>query len=311
MNIDATKPIILTASDLWVDIDAYACILAYRHLLDLLGIESKAVIRGEINESVTRSIRELNLHYEKSFTDNPKDFNYILLDISESKFFAKFVVKENIIKIYDHRAGFERYWQKKLGENSIIELVGSCATLIWEEFKKENLGKKITSDIAKLLAYAVLSNTLDLKSQNTTERDRATLQELLTHAKLSNNWKKDYYNEFETSILDNPRDALINDTKVVRIRDQDVVISQLELWNSKKFITHNKATIHEVLKSYKSQNYFFTSPSISEGKNYIITDSTTTQKMLSEKFGLSFKDDIATTKELILRKEIMKALNEI
>ena len=309
MEVDTSKPIILTSGDLWLDIDSYACILAYKHLFDLLGVESHAVISGPLNETITQSVKNLDLTYETELNDEPSKYNYILLDISEERFFAKFVIRKNILRVYDHRAGFEEYWEKQIGENAIIEMVGSCSTLVWEEFKKENLEDKIDQNIAKVLAYAILSNTLALKSQNTTNRDRQALKALEALANFKEQWQAKYYDESSLSILNNPKQSLINDTKQIIIQGKDTTISQLELWDSREFVTQNEALILDILKSFGKESYFFTTPSISEGKNYLVTDNNETQTLLEKAFSTKFKGNLATTDKLYLRKEITKILN--
>lgn len=63
---------IITSGIKYIDIDAYASIIAYANLLNLKGIPAKAVSTSKLNESITSSLLNLDIgldSYSKSDSD--------------------------------------------------------------------------------------------------------------------------------------------------------------------------------------------------------------------------------------------------
>src|SRR3989344_8563469 len=127
------RKIVVTSGQPFTDIDALACATAYMELLKKEGKEAETVLPGSLNKSITKKIKKWKLNFSK----NPK-FNhakYVLVYISEPIYFADFVKEKDVIEVFDHRTGFENYWKERIGSKAKIETVGSCTTLIWEEFE--------------------------------------------------------------------------------------------------------------------------------------------------------------------------------
>ena len=160
---------IITSGSRYIDIDAYASCIAYRHLLALKGINSKAVSTAKLNESITPNLLDLDVKLDKY--ESKEDDEFIVIDVSDKDFFDNIVKQNKIIEIIDHHTGFENYWNEKLGENSKIEFIGAAVTIIFELYEKENLQDKIPKDIAYLMMSGILDNTLNLKAKITNNRD--------------------------------------------------------------------------------------------------------------------------------------------
>ena len=69
-----------------------------------------------------------------------------------------------------------------------------------------------------------------------------------------------------------------------------------------------KEDIKKALDSFKSPLWFLTSPSISEGINYIYTENERVKNLLRDKLEVKFTGNAGTTNKLILRKEIKKII---
>jgi nanoRNase/pAp phosphatase (c-di-AMP/oligoRNAs hydrolase) len=138
---------------------------------DLLLQEGKSAViflPGAFNKSITDIIKKWKYDYSKHLKDVISKF--VIVDESDPEIISQFVDIGKISELYDHRYGFEEYWREKLGENAVIDHVGSCATLIWEEYKKR-ANKKISEVGANLLYTAIVSNTLNFNASITNERD--------------------------------------------------------------------------------------------------------------------------------------------
>lgn len=294
--------IVVTSGKRYIDIDGLACLIAYTEIPQEKAI---AVVAAPLNKSITQTIKKWPINYVASVQG--EDLEFVIVDVSEFPQFPPFVKKEKIIEIYDHHFGFEKEWQY-LGKKAKIEPVGACATIIWEEFKKRNPEKKISTLSANLLYAAISSNTLNFQASITTERDKKAFEELKAFINLPENWIAKYYQELEVDIYLNPEEAIINDTKIQTIKGTICAIGQIELWNSKPFITEHAQEIETALKSFDTELWFLTSPSIGEGRNYIFTKSETMKNYLRNVMGITFEGNIGITPKLWLRKEILKLI---
>ena len=300
--------IIVTTGYPFTDIDSLACAIAYSELLSKSNVDSKVVLVGLMNSSITKTIKKWDVNYDKDLKIN-SEYGYVLVDISEPDYFPSFANLRNVIEVWDHRFGYRDFWKNKK-VRIVIEEVGSCATLIWEEFKRLKLENKISKVSANLLYTAIFSNTLNFNASVTTERDIKAFEELKKYIELPENWIKIYYKESEEQVLANPDLSIKNDTKVIDVKKRNIkiTISQIELWNSFEFVDKNKEIIKNVLSSFGNEEWFITAPSISEGKNYIYTENSKIKDLLLNLIEAKFEGDIGVTSKLWLRKEILKKM---
>jgi inorganic pyrophosphatase/exopolyphosphatase len=300
--------VIITSGIKYVDIDGLASAVALQDLLKLRHEDAMAVLAGPLNHSVTKTIKYWGLDYASELRHKLCDF--ILVDVSEGSHFPTFVDQNAIVGIFDHHYGFEKFWQERLGEKSVIEPVGACATLIWEQYKKYGQEKNIKTVTASLLSTAIVSNTLNFKSGVTTQRDIDAFNELRPFDGQKEEWIRQYFEEQEDGIFNNIMDAIIRDTKIQKIPkfDTELVMGQLEFWNSKQFLENHKQVVQDALESFNNDKWFFNCPSIEENKTRIFAKNETVKELLSKVLKVDFYNDIAETNKLILRKEILKEL---
>lgn len=304
------KTIVTTVGN-FIDIDGYASDLAYAELLNLSGLDAVAVPFGPLNSSITNSVKKFGGIFVSDFSGI--EGNFVVMDMSDPEFLKKYLDISKITEIYDHRFGFKDYWKEKLGDKCHIEPVGSCATLVFEKFMENGKLNKISKSSANLLATSIISNTLYFKSSLTAVRDTNAYAELLKLSKLPANWPELYYGELEESVYSSPEYAVKTDTKFLKLDNLpfELAIGQIELWNSHSFIEKYKNEIVKGLESYKYDHWFLTSPSISEGKNYIYTNNQEVKDLLQKTLDVIFSNDVAQTDKLIMRKEILKKLRDV
>ncbi len=294
---------IVTSGSKYIDIDAYAGIIAYSNLLRLKGIQAKAVSTAKLNESITSSLLELNTKLDKY--EEKEDDEFIIIDVSNKDYFDEIVKESKIVEVIDHHTGFEEYWKRKLGENSKIEFIGSVATLIVEDYEKENLLERMSKDIAILLMSAILDNTLNFQAKVTNERDKIAYKKLLKIASVNDNYAEKYFLECQQNIERDLKVAIENDTKVEKICDLlPRVFGQLTLWN-KEFIISNKEIVYETL-NHIDKEWMMNLISLEDAKSYIIAEDTNVKVGLERLFNKSFEDDILELENVWLRKEIIK-----
>lgn len=303
---DCMKHTIVTVGEVFTDIDAVACVIAYVELLRLEGKTAEAFLPGTLNNSVTRSIREWGLDYLT--TPSTPDAEYVVMDVSDPKYIATAATTGTIAEVYDHHPGFEAYWQERLGERSHIEPIGACATLVWEAFEKRGKANEISLVSARLLAAAILSNTLNFGAVITHERDHRAFQTLWKRSDLPDTWIAAYFAEQEAAVTGNVTQAIIDDTKVFTI---DTVpfpftIGQLELWDGSSFLKRESPTVKAALETFGHPHWIMSIPSLSELRNHFYCENTELKAVFERGLGLKFEGDYATSDRLWLRKEILK-----
>lgn len=299
---------IVTSGSKYIDIDAYATIIAYANLLNLKGIPAKAVSTSKLNESITSSLLNLNVGLD-SYTKNDSD-RFIIVDVSNKDFFDKIVDYKRIVEIIDHHFGFEEYWNGLLKEKSRIEFIGAVATIIVEDYEKNGLLDSMSKDIAILLMSAILDNTLNLKAKITNERD---INAYIKLSKLVGNvdkYAENYFLECQKLIEENIEKSIENDTKAEKICETiPYAFSQLTLWN-KDYIINNKEKVYKTLEAI-SPEWMLNLISLEEGKSYIIASNEIVKRKLERLFNKSFNKDIMELDSVWLRKEIIKKAKNI
>lgn len=298
--------LIITSGARYIDIDAYASIIAYAEFLNLKGKNAIAYSSSPLNESVTASLRN-NKYTISRHVDFNKDDKFIILDVSDPDFFDKSVDMDRIIQIIDHHYGFENYWDSNSNINAIIENIGAVATIIFELYEKENLLDSLDKDMCLLLMAAILDNTLDFKAKPTTSRDINAYTKLEKLANLNFNYAKFYFNECEKEIKNNLKNAILNDTKLDNTGGKvPHVFAQLAVWNASNIID-NINLVHEALSTFK-EPWLMNLISLKDVKSFLISNDNTIKSNIEEIFNCTFNHDIAILPNMWLRKEIIKKL---
>ena len=229
---------IITAGSAYLDIDAYACCIAMQDLLTLQGKKAAAYSNAPCNYSVCRSLRA----DDRILRSLPPEFQqentgYIIVDVSDPDFLRQSVPLDRVTAVYDHHTGFEAYWQSRIGDGARIEFLGAAATLIYREWKRAGLQEHMTRDSALLLIAAILDNTLNLTSSNTTPEDRAAFSELCRLADVGEEWCAAYFSEVQAEAEADLKNALLKDTKTVR--DNPVLpprVAQIAVWDPQSIL---------------------------------------------------------------------------
>lgn len=299
--------IVVTAGSTYLDIDAYASIIALTELLKLKGTNAISYSSASFNYSICKSLvinDKLKTEIpENCILDNPK---FIVVDVSDPGYLEKIISVDKVIAVYDHHIGFQDYWTSRIGDNAHIEFIGAAATLIYREWKNANMQDYMSINTAKLLISAILDNTLNLMSANTTEEDRTAFCELCEKAKVDREWCDSYFAEVQKSIESDLQNALFGDVK--NICDNPVLpeyMSQLALWNAESVLSR-LSKIRQWFNGRYDQ-WFLNIIDIKHECNYFVCNSAEHQKKVEMIFDVVFQNGVAKTNVLYLRKEIIKS----
>ncbi len=299
---------IVTAGAAYLDIDAYACMIAMRELLVLRGENAVAYSAAAHNYSVCPSLVEAGqILGELPSKEWEAQGRYIIVDVSDPEYLKKSVPLENVVAVYDHHVGFESYWESRIGENARIEFIGAAATLIYREWEKAGLLDKMTQPTARLLIAAILDNTLNLTSSNTTTEDVAVFQALCRHARVDESWCAAYFSEVQAGVEADLRNALLNDTKAVR--GNPVLppkVAQLCVWDAGSIL----ARLPEI-RGWYDGCWMLNIIDLHNRCSWFICDDAVHQKKIGRLFGVAFENGVAKTPVSYLRKEIIKKTRSI
>lgn len=307
---NTTIPLIITAGSTYLDIDAYACMVAMAELLRLQGRNAIAYSKAAPNYSVCRFL----LSEEQISSELPIDFSeeqadYIIVDVSDPDFLGDSVPLERVIEVYDHHVGFEEYWQSRIGDGAHIEFIGAAATLVYREWKKADLQDKMSRSSALLLIAAILDNTLNLTSGNTTSEDRKVFRELCEKEGIGEDWCAMYFSEVQKNVEADLKNALMKDLKKLDSAHDDQKsilphrIGQLCVWDAHSIIEK----MPEIRQWFDGKDdWMINVIDIKDHCSYFVCDGERYQKEIEKIFGVHFEEGTAKSAVPYLRKEIIK-----
>ena len=293
--------IIITSGRKYIDIDAYASMIAYRELLKVISdnniIASTTAI---LNQSVPPLI--LNLRYSLDRSTDNENNEYILLDVSNPDFFDKQVKTSKIVEIIDHHTGFEQYWAKYPNIKTQIEFIGSVCTLVYEKIIQSRHVEILDTDLCKLLVAGILDNTLNLKTSITTDRDRSAYNELLRLGKVPEDFYKEYFSACEAEITKDFEKAIKDDLKIEKAGTLPEVIGQMIVLNLDNF---DQEKMNEIFAAYPE--WMMNVILLEEGKSYIYFGGDSIRQRLEHLFDKKCgSDNLLVLDKFLLRKQIMK-----
>lgn len=296
--------IVVTCGWKFTDIDALAAVIAYTELLNKQGRQAKAVLEGPFNESISVSVRRWDLKYSTSHNTQADD-EFIVVDISEPDHFSKCVEMNRVIEVIDHHPGFEDYWQDR-GVRVDIRKIGAACTQVFELWEEASMTKDMSETSARLLATGILDNTLNFKAVISTNADEVAYRKCMRLGNLSESWPEEYFSECQQSIGGDLEKSIRSDHKNLLLAGYSsrVDVGQLAVWDAVELLTR-RDEIKRVFSD--SEAWFMNIISIAEGKNYILSDKADIQLFLERILNVKFKNGLAHTDRLWLRKEIMQA----
>ena len=294
--------IIVTAGRHYLDIDAYAGIVAYSELLIAQGLSAAAVSAAPFNSSITPSLRAITTELIREYTPG-RDDEFVVIDVANPEAIADFVDLDKVSKVIDHHPGCEKFWIGKRTELQ-IEDVGAACTQVFEYWGAAKMEGRLTEGTTRLLMAGILDNTLGLRAQVTTDRDRAAYVLLQTKLGDSGEFAEQYFTECQTEIEKDIKSALLNDTKEIEYPGfTRVRVGQLAIWDSSML----SEKLFDDLKTTETDGRFVNLIDISEGTSFFISSDAEVKEYLATITGAQFEGDVANAGRMWLRKEIMQA----
>lgn len=286
----------------YADVDVYASILAYADLLHRKNKAAQVYIPKAPNYSAPQELRLPDLENRK-FDFSPQD-QAIILGISIPEAIYRLVPSDQILTLIDHHFGYEDYWRREIGERALIEPIGAVATLIFERWQQSQKLNEMSAALAKLLLAAILDNTLNFNAEITTPRDRIAAKELAEIIGLPlADFTAWYFSTVSQAIMEDIEAAILADRKI----DETLAFYQLTFWDARELLP-KFSEIHQKLDKVSS-TWVLNLISVSEGYNYLLTNSASLKKILIKLLNLKpGENGLLISDRLYLRKEILKLM---
>lgn len=284
------------------DTDTIMSAIAMANLKNKLKKEAKAYRLGNINKETKFALDYFKQEEPELLEDLENSQSVILVDHNDFGQSVKNIENANILEVVDHHkiSGFST--SEPLYYTAMP--VGCTATIIYGMYKNKNV--EIDSKIAGLMASAIISDTLLLKSPTTTDLDKKVLEELGKIAKID---VKEYGLEMlkaGTDLSDFSADELINiDSKPFSTNGINYQVAQVNTASIEEVIK-DKEKIENAMNNFISKNsqdlFVLLITDILENNSQILVAGS--RKDIAEKaFNVKLNDNTAFLPGVVSRKK--------
>ncbi|MGB3124874.1 MAG: DHH family protein [Pseudomonas sp.] len=294
---------VVTSGSAYLDIDAYACCIAYAELLNRQGVPACAASSAAPNFSLPATVLGWHARLD-DHSPSPGD-EFVLVDVSDYHHVDARVVLDQVVEVLDHHPGFEQFWAQRLGPAADIRPIGAAATLVFLRWEAAGLLSMISQASAALLATAILDNTLNFTGQMTTAQDWRAYAVLAPLANLAADWPGVYFAECQTAIESDLAGALAADTKrMAASSNLPQVFAQMTVWDAEGLVQRHQPAIVRWLAE-QGETWVLNAISIREGKSYLLAGGLASQARLSRLLSMDWRDGMAVLEPSLQRKEIV------
>lgn len=285
------------------DTDSICSSIVHEILDKKNGWETKAVRLGEINKETQYVLDYLGIEAPALIKCVEEGQKVFLVDHNEFNQSVEGIEKANILGVIDHHkiANFET--SEPLYYNA--KPYGCTATILFEEFKKWN--HSIEQKEAVLMASAIISDTLLLKSPTTTQYDKKALEELAKIAKIDVNEYGLEMLKAGTDLDDYSCEELINiDAKKFEKENANFVIAQVNTVSIEEVLKREddlKVVIQRNIEEKGLDLFVFAITDILNSNSEIIALGKKAQEVIKVAFGKNLEDDKAFLEGVVSRKK--------
>lgn len=291
------------------DLDGLACAVAYAEFLNKTGAPAVIRLFGEPHIEARYVLQRFGFTFEQDLAASLE--RVILVDASELRDVEDLPLKsENIIEVIDHRRSHDAvsFTNAKIQ----IELVGAAATLIAEKFYQQRVGISVMA--TTLLYGGIISNTINLKNQITTDRDRQMAEWLKQGLDIPSDFINGMFRAKSDLAGDKLAARIYSDYSWFQNGHNRIGFAQLEVMDVKVLLNERQAELLDILKDLQIKDnldYILISlVDLSGDFTAFLAAAPEMQSVLSDILGIKFENNLAWRPGIIMRKEIAPSLKE-
>ncbi|GFZ27001.1 manganese-dependent inorganic pyrophosphatase [Lactobacillus corticis] len=235
------------------DTDAIGTAIAYSYLQNKLGYNTEAVALGEPNDETAYALKKFGFDAPQVVsTVADKVKAVMLVDHNEPQQSSADIDQVKVTHVVDHHRIMNFNTADPLYYRA--EPKGCTSTIVWKMFNENHV--EIPANIAGIMASAIISDTLLLKSPTTTPEDKTALEALAKIAGID-------YQEYGlamlkagTNIASKSEEELIDvDAKSFELNGQQVRVAQINVVDLPEAMERKEAFLKAMEASSKENNY--------------------------------------------------------
>ncbi|MBU0278055.1 manganese-dependent inorganic pyrophosphatase [Gemella sp. zg-1178] len=284
------------------DTDTVCSAIVYNNLKRLQGMDTEAVVLGEINDETRYSLEYFRVDVPRIVTEVTEGQKVILVDHNEMQQSVVGIEKAVIKEVIDHHkiANFETavplYFR--------AEPLGCTATILKKIYEEQ--GVDINKTMAGLMLSAIISDSLLFKSPTCTLRDKIAAEDLAKIAGIN-------LEEYGLAMLKagaNTKDKTIKelidvDAKEFILNNDKLVIAQINTIDTKEVTDRQKEleeTIYQEISNKSLSAFVFVVTNILTSDSEVLVLGDKKEKVASA-FGKSLENNLMTLKGVVSRKK--------
>ncbi len=282
------------------DTDGVACSIAMAYLLSIQEADNyvPAVI-GNINAETEYVLEELHFNKPMKLEEIGMDVSsYVLVDTHHVLQLPKDFPYDKVKMVIDHHpGGNNRQFSNALIDNRKI---GAAASIVAERYFHAGHNEEA---ILRLLALAIVSNTLNFTAPSTTVFDRSMFHRINNMYPISEQLISAMFEARSKVLFQDMKAALASDVKLVNSDIGTVGISQLEVYDLLAGI--DVETVMSELKAFEKKDgivYLFNGVDIKMGKSIVICAGDLGRALAGKIFNLPFDNGYELFDRVLLRK---------
>ncbi|WP_300560590.1 manganese-dependent inorganic pyrophosphatase [Companilactobacillus sp.] len=263
------------------DTDAVVAAISYSHYQNELGMNTEAVAQGEPNKETKFVFEKFNYDYPRIVTAAGSEVKKVMLvDHNEKQQSFDDIDDLEVTHVVDHHRIANFQTESPLYYHA--EPLGCTSTILWKMYNQSKI--EIPGNLAGLMASAIISDTLLLKSPTTTDEDKAALKSLAETAGID-------YESYGMDMLKAGTD--LDDKSTQELIDMDAKSFDMN-GNSVRIAQVNTVDVDHTLEREADFVKDITAENSSNGYNLFVL--LITNIMTSDTTGLIIGDDAAIAK---------------
>ncbi|KRL66214.1 manganese-dependent inorganic pyrophosphatase [Companilactobacillus versmoldensis] len=235
------------------DTDAVVAAISYSYLQNQTGMNTEAVAQGEPNKETKFVFNKFDYKYPRITTAVNGDAKKVMLvDHNEKQQSFDDIDNVEVTHVVDHHriANFETalplYYR--------AEPIGCTSTILWEMYNEQDV--EIPAKIAGLMASAIISDTLLLKSPTSTSKDEDALKSLAKTAGIDYEAYGMEMLKAGTDLDDKSTQELIDmDAKSFEMNGNNVRIAQVNTVDVDHTLEREAEFVSDIKKENQENNY--------------------------------------------------------